>query len=534
MDRTPNLDLPFIMPAQAQKHVTHNEALLGLDALVHLAVLDRDLTDPPATPDEGDRHIVATGGADEWTGWDGSIAAFADGAWRRHAPQPGWLAWIADEAAFAFFDGAAWTDLGTALSVLQNLSRLGIATSADATNPLSARLNGALLAAVAVADGGDGDIRLKLSKETAADTASCLFQTGFSGRAEIGLAGDDNLTMKVSADGAAWMDALEIDRTNAAVSFPATPVARKDQANTWLAENAFSAASGGTLLNVSNPASIGSGTELRVIQNFNGGACGLWNSMKGRNTAGVLSNPSVNDEIGRFEMRAFATTTYKTAGRFRATVGTMNVTGGGDTPSAYWQWLSRGAADTGAFDCNLETMRITHVGAVHFPQVGTTGSAANAFIDNGASPANQLLRSTSSARFKTDIEPLDSAIADRVLREAQPIWYRSKAGNDRLPDGTAMSFYGLTAEAMAQIDPRLVSWTWRPEDIEAVETVDDVPDTDENGATIIRQERRVEHRPVPGAARIPDGVMYDRLAVMLLDIVRRQDARIAALENACS
>src|SRR5690606_5997668 len=50
MDATPNLDLPYIMGAQAQKHVTHNEAIRKLDALVQLAVLDRDLTAPPTSP----------------------------------------------------------------------------------------------------------------------------------------------------------------------------------------------------------------------------------------------------------------------------------------------------------------------------------------------------------------------------------------------------------------------------------------------------------------------------------------------------
>jgi hypothetical protein len=48
MDRSPNLDMPFILPSQAQKHVTHNEALWSLDALIQLAVLDHDLTAPPA------------------------------------------------------------------------------------------------------------------------------------------------------------------------------------------------------------------------------------------------------------------------------------------------------------------------------------------------------------------------------------------------------------------------------------------------------------------------------------------------------
>ena len=47
MDQTPNLELPFIMAAQAQKHITHNEALRILDALVQLSVVARDLATPP-------------------------------------------------------------------------------------------------------------------------------------------------------------------------------------------------------------------------------------------------------------------------------------------------------------------------------------------------------------------------------------------------------------------------------------------------------------------------------------------------------
>ncbi len=77
MDITPNLELPFILPSQAQKHVTHNEALRRLDAVVHLAVAGRDLASPPAEPEDGERHIVAADAAGEWTGHTGQIAAFA-------------------------------------------------------------------------------------------------------------------------------------------------------------------------------------------------------------------------------------------------------------------------------------------------------------------------------------------------------------------------------------------------------------------------------------------------------------------------
>ena len=48
-DATTHLLLPYILAAQAQKHVTHNEALRILDGLVQLSVLDRDLTAPPGS-----------------------------------------------------------------------------------------------------------------------------------------------------------------------------------------------------------------------------------------------------------------------------------------------------------------------------------------------------------------------------------------------------------------------------------------------------------------------------------------------------
>ncbi|MEQ1614009.1 MAG: DUF2793 domain-containing protein, partial [Hyphomicrobiaceae bacterium] len=92
---SPNLNLPYILAAQAQKHVTHNEAVRALDAIVQLSVLDRDLTAPPATPADGDRYIVAATPTGSWSGQAGNIAAFQDGAWAYYAPRKGWLAWIA-------------------------------------------------------------------------------------------------------------------------------------------------------------------------------------------------------------------------------------------------------------------------------------------------------------------------------------------------------------------------------------------------------------------------------------------------------
>jgi hypothetical protein len=89
MDATANLSLPFIIAAQAQKHVTHNEALRALDALVQLMVLDKDLATPPGSPAEAARYIVAASPTGGWAGQAGRIAAFQDGAWAFYVPREG-------------------------------------------------------------------------------------------------------------------------------------------------------------------------------------------------------------------------------------------------------------------------------------------------------------------------------------------------------------------------------------------------------------------------------------------------------------
>ena len=111
-DITTHLLLPYILAAQAQKHVTHNEALRLLDAMVQLSVLDRDLTAPPASPADGDRYIVASAATGLWAGWDLNVTTWVDGVWMRLVPRPGWLAWIADEATFFVWNGSAWQSVG--------------------------------------------------------------------------------------------------------------------------------------------------------------------------------------------------------------------------------------------------------------------------------------------------------------------------------------------------------------------------------------------------------------------------------------
>ncbi len=221
MTDTSNLGLPCIDAAQAQKHVTHNEALRILDSIVQLAVLDRDLNAPPGSPGEGERWIVSASPAPtgDWAGHGDHVAAWQDGGWQFSEPKVGWIAYAVDEGALLTWNGTAWDDFFSTVTAIQNLALLGVGTTADATNPFSAKLNNALWVAKTVAEGGDGDLRYKLSKESASKTLSYLFQDNFSGRAEIGLTGDDDFHFKTSPDGSSWVDALVLDKTSGAAQF---------------------------------------------------------------------------------------------------------------------------------------------------------------------------------------------------------------------------------------------------------------------------------------------------------------------------
>jgi len=115
MTDTPRLGLPAIEAAQAQKHVTHNEALALLDTLVQLAVESRALAAPPDSPADGDCYIVANSATGAWSGWDLNLAAFSGGAWTRIVPKSGMKAWIKSERLTVAYEDGIWRD-GIALT----------------------------------------------------------------------------------------------------------------------------------------------------------------------------------------------------------------------------------------------------------------------------------------------------------------------------------------------------------------------------------------------------------------------------------
>ena len=152
------------------------------------------------------------------------------------------------------------------------------------------------------------------------------------------------------------------------------------------------------------------------------------------------------------------------------------------------------------------------------PYIGnysTTSSSANVHVSSG-----ELYEVTSSSRYKTNIEDLESSYADNVIDNLRPVWYRSNQENT--DDPANHSYFGLIAEEVAEVEPRLVNYTHFDEDYEDVLTG---TYTDENGEEQVTVERQLK----ADAELRPQSVQYDRLSVMLLDVIQRQKAELAAL-----
>jgi hypothetical protein len=202
-DTTNIQSLPLIQPSQAQKHVTHNEALKVLDLIVQMTVESRTLSVAPSSPVLGACQIVGPGATGLWAGQDGAATTFTGIVWEFYPPKTGWTAWVVDEGQAVVYDGAAWV---AASEGPAEFPQLGVSATADATNRLTVSSPATLLN-----HAGAGH-QVKVNKASSSDTASLMFQTGFSGRAEMGTAGSDDFAIKVSADGSAFTEALSFDR----------------------------------------------------------------------------------------------------------------------------------------------------------------------------------------------------------------------------------------------------------------------------------------------------------------------------------
>lgn len=249
MENTTNLKLPLLISNQSQKEITHNEALTIIDNILQNGIIDKDLTTPPASPNPNDLYIVGTSATGDWADEDGHLAYY-DNGWRFLEAREGATFWVNDEDCLYTYNGLSWEKTLEVISVgvedlddlsdvvitsasqydllqhngtnfvntkqIQDLSLLGINATADSTNKLSVKSDAVLF------DKTTANSQVKVNKATSTDTASHLFQTNYSGRAEFGLAGSDDFTLKVSSDGSIWNNSFVVDKSTGNIDFKGT------------------------------------------------------------------------------------------------------------------------------------------------------------------------------------------------------------------------------------------------------------------------------------------------------------------------
>jgi len=236
----------------------------------------------------------------------------------------------------------------------------------------------------------------------------------------------------------------------------------------------------------------GQGNSLLQVQGdaASTAAEGIISLRRGLNTATIGGN--VGSDIGRITFGA-------NDGTVAATIRSQSDAAWSSTSDCPGRLMFSTTADGASSP--TERMRILSSGAMLVPYIYATTSASAANVIVGSD--GNLFRSTSSAKYKTQVEDLQDSYADALLN-CRPVWYRSTC---ELDDAT-YGYWGFIAEEVAEIDPRLIHW--KKTEITY----------DEEGKTI-------ETACEPEA----EGVQYDRFVPHLLNLIKRQQTAIEILET---
>lgn len=234
---TTNFSIPELAAAQAQKHVTVNEALRVIDVAMNLTVIRRDFTAPPGAPSEGDKYIPAATASGAWTGREDDVAAYVNGEWIFFNPAEGWRVYDQTTGELLIFDGASWvTAFGSAGNGSAASPSYSFASDPDtgmyrnAANELAFATGGSerlrvtntqvvATAAQFLLDDQGTDADFTISKNAVGNNASLTFQNNFSTRAIAGLQANDNFTLKVSPNGSSFVDAVILNATTGRATF---------------------------------------------------------------------------------------------------------------------------------------------------------------------------------------------------------------------------------------------------------------------------------------------------------------------------
>lgn len=234
LETSSNLEIPYVMPAQAQKHVTVNEAFRMIDAAVQINLIKPQANELPSQPEAGDCYQVIDPAPELWADNIGNVAVWVDDAWMFLKPKIGWIARDDETGNLLIHDGTSWTEVNNEVPDQLLINQIGVNMASDENSRMAVSSPGSTFS-----HAGD-DHRLKINKSTANDTASLIFQNAWSGRAEIGIVGDDQLGFRVSPDGVNWNETMVFDQLGGYVGIGVhAPTSRLDVKSNSAGEEIF-------------------------------------------------------------------------------------------------------------------------------------------------------------------------------------------------------------------------------------------------------------------------------------------------------
>ena len=100
--------LPYLSAGQAQKELTHNEALALIDAGLQPSAVSMGLDLPPPDPQPGACWLVGPAPGGVWAGHAGALACWTSSGWRFLLPRTGMRVWLEDQQVWAERRGSDW------------------------------------------------------------------------------------------------------------------------------------------------------------------------------------------------------------------------------------------------------------------------------------------------------------------------------------------------------------------------------------------------------------------------------------------
>lgn len=268
--------------------------------------------------------------------------------------------------------------------------------------------------------------------------------------------------------------------------------------NTGAIELKTGTGAGTTAITVDALQNVGIGTSLPgaklEVVNTNGAQSGFGITNSGTTFVGMYN--SVADSSGSVYRGVY----YDVRNESGATVANMLVDVNTDGSSA-WTWALQAAGTR--TDRRVERLRIASNGALTSqPTYDNTAAGSTVVVTS----TGLIRRTSSSIKYKKDVESLDAALVSNAVDNLRPVWYRTK--NAEGDDKATWSHIGLIAEEVHEVEPRLVRY----------KTVE---------VTFDEEGKRVETEL---ATPEPEDVDYARLSVLLLAEIKSLKARVEALE----